>query len=194
MLRLSFAFVLSNGFEVLTRVIRLRNRVRAGDISLQTYVDADYARDAHDRKSMSGYFAKVGNAICAWGARKQSAVALSTCEAEYYAMSHGCSRDSLLRRVLMEAGIAIHSATPLRSDNQSAIAWATGERSPSSRAKHVDVRVHFIRDLVKEEIIDILYVPTEENDADMLTKPLARVALCKAMDRIGLRRPAEEEC
>ena len=59
---------------------------------------------------------------------------------------------------------------PLSSDNQAAIGWATGERCPSGRAKHIDVRVHFIRELVNAAKLIVTYVASEKNDADILTK------------------------
>lgn len=167
---------------------------QAGETTLQAYVDADYAGDSMDRKSMSGFLVKAGDATFAWGARKQSAVALSTCEAEYYAMTMAAQELIWLGRVMSEAGLNVKEGTPLRSDNQSAITWATGERCPTGRAKHIDVRIHFIRDLVKESMIDVVYVPTEENDADFLTKPLGRVLLQGVLSRISLGTSAEEEC
>ncbi len=78
-----------------------------------------------------------------------------------------------------------HQAT-LRSDNQSAIAWATGEKSPVTRSKHVDVLVHFIRDQVMKGTLDFEYVETSSNDADMLTKPLGPLQLGEAIIRIGM--------
>lgn len=167
---------------------------RAGETTLHAYVDADYAGDAVDRKSMSGWLVKVGDATFAWGARKQSAVALSTCEAEYYAMTMAAQELVWIGRVMCEAGVRDEATAPLRSDNQSAITWATGERCPSGRAKHIDVRIHFIRELVQAGTIDVGYVPTEENDADFLTKPLGRVLLGGVLGRIGLGNSTEEEC
>ena len=56
-------------------------------MAIQAYVDADYAGDTVDRKSMSGFMVELGDAVCIWGSKKQSTVALSTCESEYYAMT-----------------------------------------------------------------------------------------------------------
>eukprot|EP00171_Calliarthron_tuberculosum_P003754 IDg3754t1 len=107
-----------------------------GSIAIQAYVDADYAGDTVDRKSMSGFMVKLGDAVCLWGSKKQSTVALSTCESEYYAMTLAAKETVWVRRVLMESGMYKHwnVPVPLRSDNQSAITWATGERCPSGRA------------------------------------------------------------
>lgn len=62
------------------------------------------------------------------------------------------------------------------------------------RAKHIDVRIHFIRDFVAETVLDVIYVPSEENDADMLGKPLGPSALNRINGRLGREGPIEEEC
>ena len=166
----------------------------SGNTDLHGYVDSDYAGDTVDRKSMSGYLIKLGSATCLWGSKKQTAVALSTCESEYYAMTLAAQEIMWMRRVLNEAGLKMDRDTPLRSDNKAAIEWAIGERCPSSRAKHIDVRVHFIRELVEKSGLKVTYVSTEENDADMLTKPLGPVLLNGILPRIGLGGAIEEEC
>lgn len=97
---------------------------------------------------------------------------LSTCESEYYAITLAAQETIWVRRVMNEAALGIDGAVPIRSENQSAIEWETEERCPSSHAKHTDVRVRSIRNLAKKENIAVLYVPSEINDADVLTNPL----------------------
>lgn len=157
-----------------------------GNTDLKAYVDADYAGDTADRKSTSGFVIKLGNATCIWGSKKQDTVAVSTCESEYYAMTLAAKETIWVTRVLKEDGFGPDSTVPIKSDNQSAIKWATGERCPSSRAKHIDVRIHFIRNLVKESETDIVYVLSEENNANKLTKPLGPRLLIGIIDRVGL--------
>lgn len=169
-------------------------RYQCGRMDIQAFVDADYAADVTDRKSMSGYLVKIGDATCVWGSKKQHAVALSTCESEYYAMALAASECVWVRRVLREAGIKIDGPTPIRSDNQAAIKWASGEKCPSSRAKHIDVRVHLIRQFVTNCTLEVVYIPSEENDADMLTKPIGPILLKQSTKRVGLVSGIEEEC
>ena len=161
---------------------------------LHGFVDSDYAGDTVDRKSMSGYVVKLGDASVVWGCKKQDGVAISTCESEYYAMTLAAQEVVWIGRVLMEAGLRDESKILLRSDNQAAIEWATGERCPSGRAKHIDVRVHFVRQLVKDAKIDVAYVSSEKNDADVFTKPLGPVSLKEILKRLGLGGVNEEEC
>ena len=158
-----------------------------GSLDMNSFVDSDYAGDTVDRKSMSGYLVKLGEATVMWGAKKQTAVALSTCEAEYHAMTEVAQEVIWIRRVLQESGLkVVTERVPIKSDNQAAIGWATSEKCPSKRAKHIDVRVHFIRGLVKKLVVEVGYVPTDENDADMLTKPLGPRALDGIRTRLGL--------
>ena len=162
------------------------------------HVDADYAGDTDDRKSMSGYLVKLGDAVCVWGAQKQSAVALSTCESEYYALTLVANEAVWISRVLQEAGIYDEdmSAVPVQvfSDNQSAIKWAIGERPPSGRAKHIEVRMHYIRDLVASGKVSVNYVASEDNDADCLTKPLGPTLMNNILKRVNFGGATEEEC
>lgn len=164
-----------------------------GDLRFWMFVDSDYAEDTTDRKSMGGYFGKVGQATVHWGAKKQTAVAVSTCEAEYVAMSIACQEILWIRRVLEESGVPTSGPTLVRSDNVSGKNWADGEKLPA-RAKHIDVRYHFIRDLVQKEIVQVEHVSTDDNDADLLTKPLGRAPFEAIIERIGLKCAVEEEC
>lgn len=121
-------------------------------------------------------------------------MALSTCESEYYALTLVAKEAVWAQRVLVEAGLVLEGPVPVRSDNQSAIRWAVGERCPSGRAKHIDIRVHFIRELVAKSVLDVVYIPSEDNDADVLTKPLGPTLLTCIRKRLGLGGATEEEC
>lgn len=102
----------------------------SGSIELNSFVDANHAGNTIDRKSMSGYIVKLGDAACISGAKKQDAVALSTCESEYYALVLAAKETIWISRVLNEVGLGTARAVKLRSDNKAAIKWATGERCP----------------------------------------------------------------
>lgn len=120
-----------------------------GSLDLRGYVDSDFAGDTSDRKSMSGYLLKLGSATCLFGARKQESVVLSTAEAEYYALTFAGQEITWTVRVLRECGLEVDVPGPIRPDNQCAIEWAAGERRPSGRAKHIDIKVNLVRNLVK---------------------------------------------
>ena len=184
------------------RILRyLRGSMEVGmtyhrqSMHLETFVDSDYAADTQTRKSTSGWIVKIGSAAVAWNSKRQNAVALSTCEAEYHALTEASKDVLYFRSILEELGISpFHECPRLRSDNMSAISWATGEKAPKKRAKHIHTKVHFVRDLVAGKEINVSYVPSEENIADILTKPLGIIKHKFMKSQLGLDSVVEEEC
>ena len=142
-------------------------------ITLHGFVDADWASDVNDRKSMSGFVFMLGGAAVSWSSKKQTSVALSSTEAEYIAAAHATKEVIWLRRLLTDLGLDLNSPTTLHIDNQSAIAIA---RNPEfhDRTKHIEIRHHFLRQKVEGEEIHLSYIPTEDQTADVLTKGLVR--------------------
>jgi hypothetical protein len=141
----------------------------------------------NDHKSTLGFvFMLVAGAV-SWGLKKQSAVALSSTEAEYIAAAHAAKEVVWLRRLLLELKQRIDGPTTLRMDNQSAIAIA---RNPEfhNRSKHIEIRHHFLRQKVEEEELDLAYVPTGDQVADVLTKGLVREKHEKFAGAMGVRR------
>lgn len=151
---------------------------------LEGFVDADWASDAIDRRSYTGFcFMKSGSAI-AWESKKQRTVALSSCEAEYMALSEACREAIYLKN--LENEIAGHcNKIVLYNDSQSALKLANNHQS-HKRSKHIDVRYNFIRDVISNEIIETKYLPTASMPADLLTKGLSGVKHYKFMSTLGI--------
>ena len=151
------------------------------------YVDADWASDVNDRKSTSGFVFMLGGAAVSWGSKKQTSVALSSTEAEYIAAAHAAKEAIWLRRLLTELGESLKLPTTLFIDNQSAMAIA---RNPEfhDRTKHIEVRYHFLRQVVDDGEIHLEYLPTGEQIADVLTKGLSREKHEVFVRKMGLRR------
>lgn len=84
-------------------------------------------------------------------------------------------------RNIIEIG---NDPTPLFSDNFSAISWAKDNKHQPKRAKHIDVRVHFVRELINRNKVDAAYVASKDKDADLLTKPLGQIKLKMNIGRI----------
>lgn len=150
------------------------------------YCDSDYAGDLNSRKSTSGHTVTIDNSPISWASRVQKSVALSTTEAEYYAIAD-CAKDIIWYQQLFEdMSFQINKPTLIFSDNQGAIKLSKNAVF-HKRSKHVDVRVHFIRDHQSKGNMSIQYIPTNKQPADMFTKSLASPSLnnCKQMLNIG---------
>ena len=144
---------------------------------LEAYVDSDWASQPH-RHSMSGYTVYLHGSPVAWSARKQSLIALSTAEAEYIALTAVAREMLYLQAFLEEIYGPVPSPIPIYCDNQGAITLASNNKF-HARTKHIDIRYHFIRHLIRNRVFDLLYCPTEENIADTFTKALPRLRLQK---------------
>ena len=149
------------------------------------YSDADWAGDISDRKSTSGYIFMLSGGAISWSSRKQKCVALSTAEAEYVALSSAVQECIWLRQLEAELGNAIEGPSLILEDNQSAIAMAKNPQY-HGRAKHIDIRHHFVREQVALGNIELQYCSTTEMTADMLTKGLNRERFCKLREETGI--------
>ena len=139
---------------------------------LKIFCDADWASNA-DRKSTSGYVLLFAGAAVTWSAKKQSTIALSTAEAEYIAATHVAKQVLWHRTFCEELGIPQPTTSTIYCDNQAAIAIAH-HLEFHARTKHIDIAYNFLRDLVESGTLDIVYVPSRENLADLFTKGLPK--------------------
>ncbi|CAL8138375.1 unnamed protein product [Prunus armeniaca] len=139
-------------------------------VNLVGYSDADWAGCSDDRKSTSGGVFYVGNNLVAWHSKKQNSVSLSTAEAEYVVAGSCCTQLLWMRQMLEDYGLA-QSCFLIYCDNMSAIDISKNPVQ-HSRTKHIDIRHHFIRDLVEDKILTLEFVPSEKQLADILTKAL----------------------
>ncbi|PKU86287.1 Retrovirus-related Pol polyprotein from transposon TNT 1-94 [Dendrobium catenatum] len=145
--------------------------ITAGDLTLRTYTDADWASDSSDRKSISGFCTFLGPNLISWTVKKQVTVAKSSTEAEYRSLSAATSDVIWLRRLVEELDLPQQSPTPIHCDNTSAIALA---RNPvfHARTKHIEIDYQFIRQHLKTGAISITHIPSDAQIADILTKSL----------------------
>jgi Reverse transcriptase (RNA-dependent DNA polymerase) len=152
---------------------------------LEGFSDSDWAGSIEDRRSTSGHVFKLSNAAVSWSSKKQASVVLSSSEAEYTAMSTASCQAVWLRRILTDCQIKQEGPTTIYCDNQSAIAMA---HNPvyHARTKHIDIKVHFIRDLVAKSKVKLEYISTDLQVADILTKSLARAKFEQLRNLLGL--------
>ena len=148
------------------------------------YADADGSM-GEDRKAISGYAFLVNGGAVSWSAKRQELISLSTTESEYIAATYAAKEALWLRQLILQLFGIILDATTLFSDNQSAIAL-TKEHQYHARTKHIDVRFHFIRWIVEEGKVRLVYCPTEEMVADILTKALPSTKVKHFARELGL--------
>jgi hypothetical protein len=167
----------------------VQDGVTLPEIVITQYVDADWAGDKLDRKSVSGGLTYVNGALADWGSCKQKTVATSSYEAEYVSTSEG-AKDAMHVCNLTEEvtkGIA-HVRRPVMifGDNQGAIQLARNAVN-NRRSRHIDIRVHAVRDWSYKKWVKLEWVPTAENWSDMMTKALGAPTLKKMRDRACVR-------
>lgn len=130
-------------------------------MKLVGYMDSDYARDSYDRKSTSGYvFLMNGAAIC-WSSRKQDIVTLYSTEAEFVATTSSACHCVWLKGMLQELSMLEGNCIDIMCDNSSAIKLSKNPLM-HRRTKHVDVRYHYLRNLVIEGAIKLVFCGTND--------------------------------
>ena len=142
-------------------------------ISLEVFADADYASKATDRRSVSGGVIMCGGVSVCWFSMTQKCVTLSTSEAEYVALGDAEKELMFLRQIwrfLLPSKVMPYF--PVFEHNQGAVQLAQNPVT-NSNSKHIDVRHHFLRELVRQRDIKVLQVPSEYQHADILAKALA---------------------
>jgi hypothetical protein len=160
-----------------------------GVTCLASYSDADWGGDS-DRKSTSASLHLIGDDPVHWSSKKKTYVALSTAEAEYMAAS-SCSQEVLwLRHILCDLGCVQTGPTEIYEDNAAAIKWSTGD---SRRAKHLDLKVCFVHDLVAKKLVALKYVQTRNQLVDLFTKSLDRIIFIRLRDKLGISRGGVQE-
>ena len=150
--------------------------------------DADWASDAIDRKSISGYSFYFQGSLVSWSAVKQKSIALSSTEAEYYAMTHAFKEALWIRTFLEILKFPVPRPFPILSDNQAACALSNTP-AISARSKHIDIRHHFIRDHVLDGSFSTTWIPTADMPADIFTKSLPLPTFTRHRDVLGLSIP-----
>lgn len=158
---------------------------REGATPLVGYADADWGNDREDRKSISGSVFQVFGSTVSWNTKKQATVALSSTEAEYISLSQAMCEAIWLRNILQEFGYTFEDSVPLFEDNQSCIRIAEEPRD-HRRMKHVDIRYNFMREKIQEGIFKIVYVPSNEQTADIFTKALPNGSFTLLRTKLGL--------
>ena len=137
---------------------------------LASYSDADWARSVDDRKSTSGGYFYLGNNLVSWMSKKQNSVSLSIAEAEYIAAGSCCTQLLWIKKQLYDYRI-LQDTRCVFCDNTSTINLSKNPFQ-HSKSKHIEICYHFIQDLVKEKVVCLEFIHTDNQKANIFTKPL----------------------
>ncbi|GJX37939.1 putative RNA-directed DNA polymerase [Tanacetum coccineum] len=142
------------------------------------------------RRSTSRSAQFLGDKIVSWSSKKQKSTAISSTGAEYIALSGCCSQILWMRSQLTDYGFQFNKI-PLYCDNKSAIALCCNNVQ-HSRAKHIDVCYHFIKEQVENGIVELYFVRTEYQLVDIFTKPLPTERFNFLIEKLGMRSMSPE--
>ncbi|GKB15021.1 integrase, catalytic region, zinc finger, CCHC-type containing protein [Tanacetum coccineum] len=158
--------------------------------ALKAFADADYAGCQDTRRSTSGSAQFLGDRLVSWSSKKQKSTAISTTEAEYIALSGCCAQVLWMRSQLSDYGFVLNKI-PLYCDNQSAIALCCNSVQ-HSRSKHIDIRHHFIKEQVERRVVELYFVETKYQLADIFTKALPRERFETILPLLGVKQMSPE--
>ncbi|GJT43672.1 retrovirus-related pol polyprotein from transposon TNT 1-94 [Tanacetum coccineum] len=179
--------------HVIKRIFQyLRGTVNRGlwypkdsSISLTAFADADHASCQDTRHSTSGCMQFLGDRLVSWSLKRQKSTAISNTEAEYIAMSGCCAQILWMRSQLTDYGLGFNKI-PMYCDNKSAIALCCNNVQ-HSRSKHIDIIFYFIKEHVENGVIELYFVNTEYQLADIFSKALARERIMFLINKLGMR-------
>jgi hypothetical protein len=156
------------------------------------YTDADWAGDTNNRKSVSGSTVFIDETLISWSSKKQAVVALSSMEAEYISLAYGL-QDAIWTENISGELMNTSKDLNIYVDNQAAIEISK-QANKHSRAKHIDIKYHFIHDKLMKQEATLNYCPTSEMIAGILTKALKKKQFQRLCYKLGLRTSAALSC
>lgn len=157
------------------------------DLQIEGYTDSDWGQDKDNRRSTSGFVFTMNGGAISWRSKLQQVVAQSTMEAEYMALAYAARETLWLRSLIKEYFPLKIDRIPISIDNKAAVDLAN-DQILTDRSKHISIRYHRIRELVKDKVVELVRIPTKEMVADICTKGLPKATHekhCQAMSLLG---------
>jgi hypothetical protein len=155
------------------------------DVELTGFSDLDWAGNPDDRRSTSGYAFHIGSGVVSWSSKKQPIVSLSSTKSEYKALTNATCEVVWLRRILTDVEEEKNGPSCINCDNQSAIKLA---HNPiyHARSKHIELQHHFVREKIESKEINLIFCNTNDNVADIFTKPLGKLKFEVFRSKLGV--------
>jgi histone deacetylase 1/2 len=180
-------------YEAVKRILRyikgtvstgLRLR-KASSSVLNIFTDADWAGCSDDRRSTGGFAIYLGPNLISWSSRKQPTVSRSSTEAEYKALANGTAEAIWIQSVLKELGVYQSRPPVLWCDNLGAT-YLSANQVFHARTKHIEIDFHFVREKVAMGALDVRFIASGDQLADVFTKPVTHLMLCKFRSNLNL--------
>eukprot|EP00253_Pinus_taeda_P028041 PITA_28041 len=148
--------------------------------------DSSVVGDPDDRKFTASYVFTLGFGPITWACKKQSAISLSSTEAEYHGVVEASKKTLWLRQILSKFGFQQQHPNTLWCDNQSAIQLCK-DLVQHQRNKHIELHMHFIRKLIHDHVLEVQYCSTDDQVADIFTKALSETKFIKLRFIVGVQ-------
>lgn len=168
------------------------HRTQSSTSSLLGWSDSDWGGEIDSRRSTAGFVFTLAGGAITWQSKRQVAVTLSTAEAEFVAVALAAKEGLWIQALIEELQIMPKPMLKIYCDNQSCIFLASNPKH-SEKTKHVDLKFHFIRELIENRKMQLEYTPTDIMWADFLTKPLTGDKHRSCSRHLGMKRILEIE-
>jgi len=159
-----------------------------GHLNIEAYTNADWAGIPNDKRSALGYFTLVRGNLVTWRSKKQKVVALSSVEAEFWGLAKGITKVYWIKKLITEIGFPPQLPSQLKCDNKATI---SNLENPVQHDKtnHIEVDKHFIKEKIADSSVELPFVRSEDQLAEILTKAITGKAFTRVLSKLRIGDP-----